>query len=180
MLIIRSISFYRAPSKISLERARLPCQTPQECWCGPSTPGRESSRLIVRWNHRTIVRWTKSTSPRPPLSRCMKTFVKSLPVSPHPISDSASLKPPRDRNGPLAPPTPPASVFITPDDAAATAAAAAEVAGWDVGTAWRKYPADRRRLEREKKPAGPRRANRFRATCRTLEYGEEGERDRVC
>lgn len=105
----------------------------------------------------------------------MKTFVKSLPDSPQPISDSASLKPPKDRNGPLTPPMPSELAFTTPEDAAATAAAAAGKAGWDVATAWRKYPADRRRLEREKKPAGPRRASRFRAACRTLQIGEDGE-----
>lgn len=147
-------------------------------------PPRLAQRASARWDHgrSATERYANNyiqTSSRPPSSRCMKTFVKSLPVSPQPISDSAPLKSRRDRNGPL---TPPGSAFTTPDDAAATAAEAAETAGWHGGTAWRKYPADRRRLEREKKPAGPRRANRFRATCKTLggkKRRRRGERGRV-
>lgn len=112
------------------------------------------------------------------MSRCAKIVVKSLPPRPQPTSDKASLKPPSDRNGPLAAVSVPESVPKSPEEAAATAAAAAAtVAGCEEEAFLeRQYPADRRRLEMEKKPVAPRRANRFRATCSTLGNGRVGGR----
>lgn len=106
------------------------------------------------------------TSPRPPESRRMNTCVRFFPVNPQSISDKASLKPRRDRNAPF-------PVTLPSTWLAALAGVKGVLTALPEALEDRQYPADRRRLERDKNPAGPRSAMRLRATSSTLGWGVE-------